>query len=49
MLQNPLVTSDLPLPRTDSADLNFEVTVKNLTAAPQSGVLHRAFGDVQFP
>jgi beta-mannosidase len=48
VLQNPLLTSDLPLPRTDSADLKLEITVKNLTDAPQSGVLHGAFGDAGF-
>jgi beta-mannosidase len=48
VLENPLVTSDLPLPRTDSADLNFEVTVKNVTDTPQTGLLHGAFGDASF-
>jgi beta-mannosidase len=48
VLQNPLVTSDLPLPRTDSADLKLETTVKNLTDAPQTGVLRGSFGDTGF-
>jgi len=47
-LENPLVTSDLPLPRTDSADLKVETTVKNLTDAPQTGVLRGSFGGVSF-
>jgi hypothetical protein len=46
VLQNPLLTSDLPLPQTNSADLTLEVTVKNLTDAPQSGVLRSSFADV---
>jgi len=45
VLQNPLVISDLPLPRTDSADLCVLTTVKNLTDTPQSGVLRGSFGD----
>ena len=48
VIENPLVSSDLPLPRTDSADLNFEVTVRNVTDAPQSGLLRGAFGDASF-
>ncbi len=48
VLRNPLITSDLPLPRTDSADLNLEVTVKNLTDAPQTGLLRGSFGGASF-
>ncbi|MGA2542250.1 MAG: sugar-binding domain-containing protein [Verrucomicrobiota bacterium] len=48
VLRNPLVTSDLPLPRSDSADLTLETTVKNLTGAPQSGLLRGSFGDASF-
>ncbi len=48
VMQNPLVTSDLPLPRTDAADLKLETTVKNLTDAPQSGMLRGSFGDASF-
>jgi hypothetical protein len=48
VLQNPLVASDLPLPRTDSADLTFETTVKNVTDVPQSGVLSGNFGAGSF-
>ncbi|MGD1085221.1 MAG: sugar-binding domain-containing protein [Verrucomicrobiota bacterium] len=48
VLENPLVTSDLPLPRTDTADLNFETTVRNLTDFPQMGQLRGSFGDASF-
>jgi hypothetical protein len=48
VLENPLVTSDLPLPRTDSADLTLETTVRNLTDSPQTGVLRAAFGNTFF-
>jgi len=36
VLQDPLVTSDLPLPRTDTADLTVQATVHNITTAPQT-------------
>jgi hypothetical protein len=39
VLQDPYVTSELPLPRLDSADLTVQVTLHNVTDAPQSGVL----------
>lgn len=49
ILQDPYVTSDLPLPRTDSADLTVQATVRNVTDAPQSGVLAGAGdGGIQF-
>jgi len=48
VLQDPMVTSDLPLPRTDSADLNFETTLKNLTDVPQTGIMRGSFGDASF-
>ena len=39
LIENPLVTTDLPLPRTDSSDVAVEATVENVTAEPQKGVL----------
>lgn len=48
LLQNPLVTTDLPLPDTSSADIGIRVTVRNLSADPQEGVLRGRFGDVSF-
>ncbi len=48
VIENPYVTAHLPLPRTDSADLTFETTVRNLTNVPVQGVLHGAFEDVEF-
>jgi beta-mannosidase len=43
VVENPLVTSHLPLPRTDTADLTVEATVHNVTDAPQSGTLQGSF------
>jgi len=39
VVQDPYVTSDLPLPRTDTADLTVQATVRNVTDAPQTGTL----------
>ncbi|HEY1789725.1 MAG TPA: glycoside hydrolase family 2, partial [Verrucomicrobiae bacterium] len=39
VLQDPFVTSDLPLPRTDSADLTVQTTLHNDTDSPQNGIL----------
>ena len=49
MLQNPYVTTDLPLPRTDSADVSIEVTVNNTSNAPQTGRVSGKLGDIRFP
>jgi len=48
ILQNPYVTSDLPLPRTDSAEVSVEVTVRNTSAGPQTGALSGKLGDIAF-
>ena len=48
LMKNPLVTTDLPLPKTDSADVAVKTTVENVTDQPQSGVLRGSFGDVAF-
>jgi hypothetical protein len=39
VVQDPFVTSDLPLPRTDTADLTVQATVSNVTDTVQSGLL----------
>ncbi len=39
VLENPYVTSKLPLPKTDTADLTVQATLRNLTDAPQRGAL----------
>ncbi len=38
-VKDPLVTTDLPLPKTDSADIGVSATVENVTDAPQTGVV----------
>ncbi len=39
VVKDPLVTTDLPLPRTDSSDVGVQATVENVTDQPQKGVL----------
>lgn len=46
LIKDPLVTTDLPLPRTDSADVAISTTLENITDTPQKGGLHASFGDV---
>ena len=46
LIKDPLVTTDLPLPRTDSADVAISMTLENVTDTPQKGGLHASFGDV---
>jgi hypothetical protein len=48
VVENPVVTSTLPLPRTDTADLAVEVTMRNVTDAPQTGVLRGACEKINF-
>ncbi len=39
VVKDPLVTTDLPLPSTDSADITVQATVENVTDQPIKGVL----------
>jgi hypothetical protein len=48
MIKDPLVTTDLPLPKTDSADVAVHVRVENVSDAPQKGLLKGSFGEVSF-
>lgn len=46
VVRDPLVTTDLPLPKTDSADVAISATLENVTDQPQTGTFHADFGDV---
>ncbi|HTC76421.1 MAG TPA: glycoside hydrolase family 2 TIM barrel-domain containing protein [Edaphobacter sp.] len=48
VIKDPLVTTDLPLPKVDSADITVRARVENVTDQPQKGVLKGTFGDVSF-
>lgn len=47
-LEDPLVTSTLPLPDISRADVRVEVFAVNHSAKPVSGVLHGRFGAISF-
>ena len=48
VIKDPLVTTNLPLPKVDSADVAVQVRLENGTDAPQKGMLKGSFGDVSF-
>jgi hypothetical protein len=48
VIKNPLVTSDLPLPKLDTADIAIQATLDNVTDQPQKGWLNGSFGPVTF-
>ncbi|MFZ0456820.1 MAG: sugar-binding domain-containing protein [Ignavibacteriaceae bacterium] len=47
-IQDPYVSTDLPLPDTNSADINIEVTLKNHSSEKVSGTLKGKFGKAVF-
>ena len=48
LVKDPLVTTDLPLPRIDSSDVAVQATVENVTDQPQSGVLKATIENIAF-
>jgi beta-galactosidase/beta-glucuronidase len=48
LVQEPLVTSDLPLPWLDSAEIKIQATLKNVSDQPQKGLLKGTLGDIAF-
>ena len=47
-LKDPLVTTDLPLPRTDSTDVAVQATVENSGDEPMKGVLQGSIENIAF-
>jgi hypothetical protein len=47
-LKDSLVTTDLPLPKTDSSDVAVQTTVTNLSDKPQSGVVLGTIENIVF-
>ncbi len=47
-IENPLVSSTLPLPDTTHADISLETTLRNSGAEAVSGTLRGRFGEVTF-
>lgn len=48
LVKDPLVTTDLPLPKIDSSDVAVEATLENVTDAPQKGVLTGSIENITF-
>ena len=48
VVKDPSVTTVLPLPKTDSADVSIEATVQNISDVPQTGVLSGRLGEITF-
>ena len=48
LLKDPLVTTDLPLPSTDSSDVAVQATVENISDQPQKGVIEGAIENIKF-
>ena len=48
LIKNPLVTTDLPLPKTDSSDVAVQATVENITDQPVKGVLKGTIENIAF-
>lgn len=48
LIDDPQVITDLPLPKTDSADITVNATLQNTSAKPQTGTLGGEIGDIQF-
>ncbi|MFP5203977.1 MAG: glycoside hydrolase family 2 protein, partial [Acidobacteriota bacterium] len=47
-VRSPLVTTDLPLPRTDSSDVTVQATVENITGQPVKGALEGTIESIHF-
>jgi hypothetical protein len=48
LVKDPLVTTDLPLPKTDSSDVAVQATLVNTSDQPQKGVLEGTIGNIKF-
>jgi hypothetical protein len=48
LVKDPLVTTDLPLPRTDSSDVAVQATVENVGDQPVTGLLEGTIENIVF-
>lgn len=48
LLKDPLVTTDLPLPRTDLTDIGVQSTVENISDKPLTGILEGRIDNLLF-
>ena len=47
MLKDPLVTTDLPLPKIDSSDVAVQTTVENIGDKPVNGVVQGTIENIR--
>ena len=47
-IENPFITTDLPLPDTTLADVSIELSLKNHDSVPANGILRGKFGEITF-
>ena len=48
VVKDPLVTTDLPLPKTDSSDVMVKATVENISDKPEAGTLQGTIEEIEF-
>ena len=48
LLKDPLITTDLPLPKTDSTDIAVQATVENISDKPMKGVVQGTIENISF-
>ena len=48
LMKSPLVTTDLPLPKINSADITIQTTLVNISDKSQAGILKGQLGDLRF-
>lgn len=48
VVKDPQITTELPLPSIDSADVTVATTLQNVSDQPQQGILKGTFGNVSF-
>jgi len=48
VVRDPLVTTDLPLPKIDSSDVAVQATVENVSGQPVIGLMEGTIGDIDF-
>jgi hypothetical protein len=48
VVKDPLVTTDLPLPRTDSTEIGVQATVENVSEKPVKGILAGSIEGIRF-
>ena len=48
LLKNPLVTTDLPLPRTDSTEVAIQTSVENVSDKTQKGIVQGSIDNIFF-